>query len=508
MAAQPSNLLDQFGFPLMKPQLRPKNLEAGSVGRRLQAIPYSTRAINSQIRMYGVSVVARSRYLAVNNPYAAMAREAFVSSLVGTGIVPSPLTPDQAVKKEMRELFNDWTDECDADAITDFYGLQATIAGEMFEAGECFVRMRTRNPQDGFQVPFQLQLIPSEMCPVSRNINLGDGRRVECGIEFDAIGRRQAYHFYRVHPGTDQFFGEFRGDFTQVPADEVLHLYRPIRAGQIRGLPHTLSAISTLALLDLYDDAELERKRIAALFAAFITRNPGTEGQDDHPLGTSSSFVGTAAGGWTPFIQNAPTPALEPGATIDLEPGEDIKFSEPADVGMTYEPFQYRNLLRAAAGFGVPYAEMTGDLRQANYGSIRAGLLTFRRRATQMQHSVMVYQLCRPIWNRFVQEAVLAQQLTVTPREFLARQRELQRVKWVPPAWEWIDPQKDALAEKIAVDNHFKPRSQTIEEQGYDPEVVDETIKADRDRLISLGINPDPPKAAGGSGGGGGGSQQ
>jgi lambda family phage portal protein len=468
--------------------------DAGNLlGRRLRAIPSSTQAINQQIRQYGATVLARSRYLAANNSYAAAAKDAFVSSLVGTGIRPSPKTTDAAVKKELREAFDDWTDQADADWLTDFYGQQTMIAGEMFDAGECFVRFRTRRPEDGLAVPFQLQVLPSEMCPIQKNEDLGNGRRVECGIEFDPIGRRTAYHFYKVHPGSGFYYGDMVNTTVPVPADEVLHLYRPVRAGQIRGIPHTLSAITTLALLDLYDDAELERKRIAALFAAFVTRNPTDE--DDHPLG--SETVSPSTMDWdawgNPRITNS-SPTMEPGATIDLQPGEDVKFSEPADVGMTYEPFQYRNLLRVAVGFGVPYAEVTGDLHRANYGSIRAGLITFRRKITAMQHGVMVYQLCRPVWNRWLDEAVLAEQLSLSAAEYLKRQRELQKVKWVPPAWEWIDPLKDIGAEVLAVDNHFKPRSQTIEEGGYDPEEVDQRILEDETREKQLGITRGPPE--------------
>jgi capsid protein len=36
---------------------------------------------------------------------------------------------------------------------------------------------------------------------------------------------------------------------------------------------------------------------------------------------------------------------LQPGTMQLLLPGEDIKFSDPADVGGSYEAFQYRTLL-------------------------------------------------------------------------------------------------------------------------------------------------------------------
>jgi capsid protein len=161
--------------------------------------------------------------------------------------------------------------------------MQAIVASEMFEAGECFVRIRPRRPEDGLSVPLQLQILPAEMLDLADNRDLGNGRRVEMGIEFDAIGRRTAYHFWRQHPAIRPEFRRTGASLkTIVPAEEIMHLYRPFRAGQSRGVPHTLSGIVVAAIMDCYDDAELERKRVAALFGAFVTR-PAIEATD-HPL--------------------------------------------------------------------------------------------------------------------------------------------------------------------------------------------------------------------------------
>jgi len=456
-----------------------RGFEAGRTGRRLRSIPTTTTAINTLIRSYGRSLLARSRYLALNNSYAMAAREAYVSALVGSGIKPSSLHEDKNTKKEIQKLFLDWTDEADADGLTDFFGLQTIVAGEMFEAGECFVRVRRRFAKDGLSVPIQLQLLPAEMLPTDHNEALPNGGRVECGIEFDAIGRRAAYWFYRRHPGELLFtFDSFKGEKVRVPADEVLHLFRPIRAGQIRGIPHTIAGIVTLALLDLYDDAELERKRTAALFAAFVTRNPGDKPEDNPLTGaTSESDAGTSD-----FT-------LEPGAVVDLDAGQSVVFSEPADVGTSYEAFQYRNLLRAAAGFGVPYASMTGDMKAVNYSSIRAGLVEFRRRIEQHQHHVMVYQFCRAIWIRWFELAVLAAKLPITATAYVANPQRERAAKWVTPKWDWVDPYKDLLAEKLAVDAGFKARSDVVEALGVDPEENDARIAQDQERADAAGIS-------------------
>ena len=85
------------------------------------------------------------------------------------------------------------------------------------------------------------------------------------------------------------------------------------------------------------------------------------------------------------------TVSLEPGTLQVLLPGEDVKFSTPADVGGGYEAFQYRTLLSVSASLGLPYHLVTGDVRQANYSSLRAELVEFRRRVEQFEPGLIVY---------------------------------------------------------------------------------------------------------------------
>jgi capsid protein len=91
----------------------------------------------------------------------------------------------------------------------------------------------------------QLQLLEAEHLPFDKNEADGNGNQIRCGIEFDKIGRRVAYHFYRKHPGdnTDQ---SGKGEIVRVPASEILHLYRPQRPGQIRGVPWISPALVKL----------------------------------------------------------------------------------------------------------------------------------------------------------------------------------------------------------------------------------------------------------------------
>ena len=441
-------------------------LEGAMAKRRLRGWQPPLENINSLVASGGPRLLARARELVVSNGYAANACEAFAANLVGDGIKPSSLIEEAEVRDRVQRLWLAWTDEADADGLTDFYGLQAMVAREMFVAGECFVRLRPRRAEDGLLVPLQLQLLQSEMLPFEKTEELG-GRRIRCGIEFDAIGRRLAYHFRRRHPGDSTDRGSPIPETVRVPASEVLHIYRPIDAGQIRGLPHVAPAMVRLFLLDQYDDAELDRKKTAAMFAGFITKTAPEE-----------PMMGEAEAD----LDGAAIASLEPGTMQVLLPGEDVKFSSPADVGSSYEAFQYRTLLAVSASLGLPYHLVTGDVRQANYSSLRAELVEFRRRVQQLQHGVIAHQLCRPVWARWLETAQLAGRLDL-PDPAAARM-----VQWIPPRWDWVDPLKDIQAQVLAMEAGITSRRKVVEATGYDIEEVDRENAADAARATGLGL--------------------
>jgi lambda family phage portal protein len=256
-----------------------------------------------------------------------------------------------------------------------------------------------------------------------------------------------------------------------VDASEVIHLFRPLRPGQIRGEPWLTRALVKLNELDQYDDAELVRKKTAAMFAGFITRLA----PEDNLMGESDAApTGVAMAG------------MEPGTLQILEPGEDIKFSAPADVGSSYAEFMRQQFRAVAAAMGITFEMLTGDLTQVNYSSIRAGLLEFRRRCEALQHGVIVHQLCRPIWRAWLDQAVLEGQLTLPA--YREAKRQYQAAKWIPQGWSWVDPQKEFNAMKLAIRAGLMSRSEVISGNGYDAEDVDLEIAADNQRADDLGL--------------------
>lgn len=462
-------------------------LEAGRMGRRLGNWLPSRAHVNTLIGQSGKTVVARARYLVRNNGYAMSAVDAFASKLVGAGITPSWVVgaleetkieldgKKVPIKEALQILWARWTDECDAEGVTDFYGLQRRAARELFMAGECFIRLRPRRLSDGLYVPLQLELLPSEQLPVERNLWLENGNRVRQGIEFNKIGQRVAYHFWKVHPG-DVTQSQNFGQITIVPAEQILHIHDPIESGQIRGLPRLTPAIVSLWQLDAYDDAELERKKTAALFSVFIKRNDPTPSFIDK----AKEQAAQASDGIASNVD------LVPGAAHTLLPGEDVSVAGPADVGSNYDVFEYRQLTKFCAAVGLPYASVSGDASKANYSSQRADTLGSRERLEALQFSVVVFQLCRPVANAFLDAAVLAGSIDLP--DYAANSSAYKNINWIPPRWQWVDPLKDLQAEVIAVNAGFKPRSAVVEAEGRDPVETDNRIAADQKRAKDLSI--------------------
>ena len=457
--------------------------EAAATGRRMGEWQPGNAGVNTILYTSADLMRSRARDLVRRNSWASGAVDSMVGNLVGTGIKPRSTSEDPKFKEAVHKLWADWVDEADATGTQGFYGVQALAVRAMVEGGEVLVRLRNRNPSDGLSVPLQLQVLEPEHLPISLNRDLPNGNIIRAGIEFDQIGRRVAYHLYREHPG-EQFsrIGSV-GDPVPVPASEVIHMFRPLRPGQLRGETWLTQAIIKLHELDQYDDAELVRKKTAALLTGFITA-PAPEWADDDVTGEEPGDDATRPTGKKNEV--AVTTTWTPGTMQVLLPGEDVKFSDPADVGGQYAEFMRTQLRAVAVAIGVTYEQLTGDLSGVNYSSIRAGMVEFRRRIEQWQRIVIIHQFCRVVYARWMDQAVLAGALSAP--DYAQRRREYLAVKWIPQGWAWVDPQKEFTAVIMAIRAGLMSRDQAVATYGYDVEEIDREIAAGNQRADELGL--------------------
>lgn len=430
-----------------------RSYQAAQGGRRGSALKTMHHPLQSIAAARG-TLAARARHLAANNPLAASGVEAWVSALVGTGI-KGQAKATGPLRNTLNISFENWTDDADADGITDFYGMQALIVRRVVIDGEALAIF----VQDGDVL--QIRVIEAEQLDSSYTANLTNGNVVVQGVEHDANGRRVAFHIFDRPAAMDYAATRQR---TRYAASEVMHIFRRDVPGQCRGVSWLAPVIVRLSDLDSWRDASLVRQRMAAMLAGFITTTDGSaspmEGEQ-----SGSSVVG----------------GLEPGTLQYLDPGQDIRFSDPAKIGQDVIDFADITEREIAVGLGLPDYLLSGDLSDVNYSSIRAGMVEFRRRVEALQHSLLAFQFLRPVWRRWATLEVLSGRVQAQVAEALP-------VSWITPKQHWVDPAKDVRAEVEAVAAGLMSRREAVAARGIDIEQLDAEIAADQARAASLGL--------------------
>ena len=457
--------------------------EGASAGRRMSSWMASSASVNSLIEGSINSLRARARHLRRNNPLADGGVDSFVADLIGTGITPSWQIENPDLKKEIQLLWNDFVEESDYDGIYDFYGQEALASQGLVESGESLVWLKAQPQDSDLAIPLQLQVLEGDHLDETYEETLKNGNEVRMGIEFDKkTGKRVAYWLWPEHPGESYGLNTER---IRVSANEICHIFRATRPGQKRGTTWLSSVIVKMYDFDGYDDAELVRKKGAAMIGGYITQPPG-EDMPALPFGNPES---------TDDRHRDITP-LEPGMFPKLPPGMDVRFSLPADVGNNFEPFIKHQQRSMAKGIGTTYEKLTGDLTEVNLASIRSGQLDFQRACKQKQLQILAFQLCRPVAHAFLNAAVLSGALNLA--DYAQNKRRYWRIKWRPDAWMSTEPVKDQLAKQLRIRNGLASRSQIIAEEAGDPEEVEAEIKrdneiADKEEFV---FDSDPRKTA------------
>lgn len=474
-----SGLMGRFGYVRAEASTsqEDKGFRGARTGRRSAGFEAERRHINTAIQAGGALLRGRSRFMVGENPLGISAQEVWTGYAVGTGIIPSMQGVRPAVKKAWMKAFYKWIKTCDFDGQRDYFGIQAAASDECFAAGEVFIRKIISADQ-----PLKLQLLASEQLPYNlvSSPQAVPGNTIRLGIEFNPKGQRVAYHFLRSHPGDSTARTTDRLRTERVPADEVRHIYRAKIPGQIRGVPQTRGALIPANLLEDYEDSLLERARAGTRPIGFVEK---PDDATDTGSGAASS-LGQAA---TNNGDGTGTLEMEPGTLLDLNPGEKVSSIAPPDPGANYGEFRYAQSTRATSAMGVPNAEVTGDLRNVNFSSMRGGRMPFKRRIEQFQHLQLVVQMLDPIWAWFAADAMLFG-LVSLPRGASRSLEAYCDIAHMGPKWEYVNPREDAQTDVLLVNNLLKPRSDAVAETGWDPEEADERIAEDQRREARLGL--------------------
>lgn len=245
------------------------------------------------------------------------------------------------------------------------------------------------------------------------------------------------------------------------PLKDVIHLYEIERPSQGRGVPDSASTMTTQKDFGDYMDAELLGKKAAACFGAIVQKGelPETDPTQD---------------------ENNQLEELQPGAIQYLQPGETIHFPTlPQNPGLT--DFVKVQLRAIAAGYLMPYENLTGDLSNVTFISGRLGQMDFKKQVEYWQHTMFIPKFCERVFQWFVEGAKIALDLP----------EDLEAVgSWTAPRWQMMDPGKEITAMLLEVQAGFATWSEKVRENGYDPDEVLQEMTNDQSNFVTAGLMP------------------
>lgn len=405
----------------------------------------------------------KARSLVQNVPYIAAGLRSLVANTIGTGITPTSRDPAQA--DTINTLHAEWAAQCDADGRLTLPALIALAYQTAKVDGEVLIRRRWRRPEDGLAVPMQLQLLEIDWLDSSKNGREGNDTIVN-GIQYDVLGRRVGYWLFDEHPGALlghlSLPGTRSGMSRMVPARDIIHWFAPDRPGQGRGFSSLAAIISSARDLRLYQDAELARKNLETRLAVLAS--------GDASLLAESEAAGSV--GATGELGSLPS-----GGIVGIPAGLNITAVEPKAAPGYVDTVKF-DLHLIAAGWGVPYEDMTGDMRESTWTSARMRQQAYRREREVEQWLHVIPGLCEPLWRWFIDAARLAGKI----------RRDATKVEFSTPRWEYVNPQQDVNADLAMVAGGLMSPSELIRRRGYDPAKVLAELKDDIDAWKAAGL--------------------
>jgi lambda family phage portal protein len=447
----------------------------------------SNRSADLELLSSAGMLRARARDLVRNNAYAYGIKRALVRNIVGCGIIPQAKVenkngkPNERFNQTAEDLWRRFQMQADVTGRLSFYEIQELAFSEVIEAGEVLIQF-VSSPNRSRPLPFALELIECDRLADDyqsfRGINRENGNELRRGVEVNSAGEPVAYWIYPKHPND---INTLHTTPERFPADRFIHLFRPKRIGQTRGVTEFAPVIRWLKDLGYYLENELQSSAVASCFTAAITTLGGPA--DGGLLDISDTESTDTDGNSFEHIQ--------PGMVARLLPGEDVKVINPMRPNSSAEPWINLMIRSMAVGMGLSYERLARDYSQTNFSSNRASDLEDRREFRPWQNWLITH-LCIPVWQRFMTSAVMEDSRGFPGAfEFLADFDRWTKADWQSPGWEWVDPQKEAAASAIALQNNLTTLSDELGKKGLDLRETLEQRKREKEMIDELGLTPE-----------------
>lgn len=382
----------------------------------------------------------RSHDLCRNNALAVTAQSNARNHWIGSGI---------KVKWNNKVVQKEWDKFCAApniDGWGDMTSTQHLWANGYFESGEIFSYMKLMD-SPGRKVPLMLQTFATEQLDIRKF----EGLDMRYGITFDANGKPLKYNFWKHYP--NDYIAREMNTIVPLEARDVLHIFQRTRPGQWRGIPLLSGVILPMYEMDELADATFVRQKAATGVGWIVYTESGFQqpliGDVENPYGRQSADDPE---------DSTRLERIKPGGIHYLRHGERFEFAKIEDIGANLAVLlQYQTRLCAAA-LEQTYEQLTGDLSNVNFSSIRAGTIEVRKKVATTQQLIFITQAMRPLTERFKELGSV----------YVSQAFADAKCKFVLPKEEWVDPLKDVQADLLEVRAGFATLEEKLGERGIE----------------------------------------
>lgn len=420
-------------------------------------------------------MVARSRDVIMNNDYARQFMRMFVQNVIGEDGIRFQAsarkrngTLDSDLNEALQEAWMEWGQavNCDLSEQESFVEIQQACATSLCTDGEFFIRIH----EDKSKFGLKLQVLDAQRCsPVeTRKFQYARNHALYNGILFDRPTMKPVAYLFGGEHTNDNYYDDSSQKYDKIPAEEILHGFLRERIGQHRGLPVIHTALSRTFSLDRYEESALQAARTGSGRAGFFEVDPNIPGAEE---ATENEEI-----------------EIDPNSFTELPPGWKIGSYDPTYPHEMYEEFVRSGLRGMASGMGVSYHDLSNDLTDVNYSSIRQGALNIRYNWKLLQ-KWFIRRKHEKVYRRWLPIQLMRGNLRVGRRVLtlndLARCLE---VTWTGRRWDWIDPKSEAVANTEQIKNMLISPSQVIRDLGRDPEEVWRQVAQDIESMKAAGI--------------------
>ncbi len=411
-----------------------------------------TRSADEEIRGDIRLLRARARELGRNNSYVKRYFRLLTNNVIGPmGIklqaqVKVAGETDEAANAAIEAAWNDWASSpVTVDGRLTLRRFEKLILKTMACDGEAFVRLW--RGFEGNTHGLALQAIDADLIDETFNRpRRGSENEIRMGVEIDGLGRPVGYWVWNL--GSASGLDLLRERYF-VSASEMLHLYDPDRVNQTRGVTWVHSVMVPAHMLNAYEESEAVAARIGASKMGLFEKR-------------ADSVAGDLAADPKPAAMEA-----NPG-TFDIVPdGYEFKSWEPEHPTAQFPAFIKQMLRKIASGFSVFYNVLANDAEGVSYSTMRSFALVERDDWRSIQQD-FIDLWRRPLYSTWLGMALLTGALKLSSRDparYLA-------VRHRPRGWQWIDPEKEARAAVISIQNGLGTRTGFLAEKGEDLEDV------------------------------------